>query len=452
MTQALTGRRLLGIGVLAIVATLVWANSALAQINPYGNYRSVGGISIDPSGVLTNASVETMGQLSEFRKKSLGQVSDDLKQKSNVRKISLKGIDAALRAQIDGGKPIPETMKYLAGLQRVDYVLVYPEQQDVVLVGFGEGIDVDAKGNVVGITTRRPVMLLDDLVVALRSAKQAAQGGISCSIDPTKEGVAKLRAAVAHLRDIGNLQNTKTLIEQTLGPQNITVEGVPTTSHFAAVLVAADYRMKRIAMKFEPSPVKGLPNYLDMIGPGGRGMSSLAPRWWLAPKFEPVVRDASGLAWQVRLASVKAMAEEDFYSADGTRRDTRAANPAAQRWADAMTAKYDELAVAEPIFGELRNCMEVAILAALVVKEDLLGKAGNSMPGLMDGKATVAAFTPAKQVPSLASAVKKGTNWVISASGGVMINSWAAVQKPETGDAPADVRGKTTAPAAWWAN
>jgi hypothetical protein len=40
--------------------------------------------------------------------------------------------------------------------------------------------------------------------------------------------------------------------------------GVPTDSRFAQVLVAADYRMKRIGMNFEKAPVRGLPSYLEM--------------------------------------------------------------------------------------------------------------------------------------------------------------------------------------------
>ena len=39
-----------------------------------------------------------------------------------------------------------------------------------------------------------------------------------------------------------------------------------------------------------------------------------------------------------------------------------------------------------PIFGQLRNCMELAIVAALIVKEDLPAKAGNSLPVLMDAR------------------------------------------------------------------
>ena len=61
----------------------------------------------------------------------------------------------------------------MAGLTRVKYVLVYPEQNDVVLAGPAEGWRVDALGNVVGASSGQPVLLLDDLMVALRVAEQA---------------------------------------------------------------------------------------------------------------------------------------------------------------------------------------------------------------------------------------------------------------------------------------
>ena len=52
-----------------------------------------------------------------------------------------------------------------------------PEQKDIVLVGPAEGWKVDHRGTMIGLSTGRPVMLLDDLLVALRTAKTAAQGG-----------------------------------------------------------------------------------------------------------------------------------------------------------------------------------------------------------------------------------------------------------------------------------
>ena len=66
---------------------------------------------------------------------------------------------------------------------------------------------------------------------------------------------------------INDPQRKAQTIEQLLGPQTITITGVPATSHFARVLVAADYRMKRLGMKLDPPPIPGLPSYVDMIRP-----------------------------------------------------------------------------------------------------------------------------------------------------------------------------------------
>jgi hypothetical protein len=146
------------------------------------------------------------------------------------------------------------------------------------------------------------------------------------------------------------------------------------------------------------------------------------------------------------------MTEEDFLKTTGSRERTGKANPVAQRWADNMTAKYDELAVAEPIFGDLRNCMELAIVGAMVVKENLATKAGFSMPVLMDSNLLKPdAYAAPKQVDSKASLLKKGHNWLISASGGVTIQSWMVVDRAEKSDAPAAMRAKlsSNANAAW---
>ncbi len=124
-----------------------------------------------------------------------------------------------------------------------------------------------------------------------------------------------------------------------------------------------------------------------MLPVGGRaGTGNMMQRWWLEPKYESVLRDAEGLSWEFRGGSVQAMTEEDFLTATGTREHTGKANRLAKRWADNMTKKYSELAVAEPIFGQLQNCMELAIVGALIVKENLPAKAGDSLPALMDEK------------------------------------------------------------------
>ncbi len=56
-------------------------------------------------------------------------------------------------------------------------------------------------------------------------------------------------------------------------------------------------------------------------------MQNLTPRWWLAPNYKPLLKDQDGLAWEVRGGSVKAMTEDDFFAADGSRTHTGKSAP-----------------------------------------------------------------------------------------------------------------------------
>jgi hypothetical protein len=441
---------------MALGLAVISGGSVLAQTTDVSWGRgAVGGVSISAEGLLDNATVDATGRLQKLLSESLKPASTELNQSNPARKISLRKLEAAVQQCVHEGKPLADEMRYLAGLQEIQYVFVYPEQKDIVLVGPGEGWKVDAKGTVVGVNSGRPVMLLDDLLVALRTAPDAQRQAISCSIDPRPEGVAQFQRYVSRLNTIGNPQETMGNIEQAMGPQTITVTGVPDTSHFARVLVAADYRMKRLGMNFEPAPIAGLPSFLEMLPAKGRSLGNMMPRWWLEPRYESVSRSPDGLAWELQGASVKAMTEEDFFAAGGQREHTGKASPIAQRWADNMTEKYDALAVADPIFGQLRNCMELAIVSALIVREDLTNKAGHSMPTLLNPTdVEIAKFPAPKQVDTRASVLKKGRNWIISASGGVEINSFAATKHAKQSESLAPLRTKAapTTTASWWWN
>ena len=138
-------------------------------------------------------------------------------------------------------------------------------------------------------------------------------------------------------------------------------------------------------------------------------MDNMMQRWWLEPKYESVLRSPDGLAWEFNGAGVKCMTEEDFAAANGQREHSGKPNAVAQKWADNMTAHYDELAVAAPVFGELRNCMQLALVGALVAHERLADKAGCNLPALMQESTlkTLALPVPT-QVDSRVSMVQEG--------------------------------------------
>ncbi len=425
--------------VLALVAS-----SARAQFLA----QQVGGVSIDANGILSTIQPDQLNALKQFRQDNFGAVPSVLKDKS-LRKISLRGLEAAIAAHRTTGTPLPDEIRYLGGLQRIQYVLVYPERGDIVIAGPAEGWKLNALGEVVGMTTDQPVLLLDDLLVALRSSASAQATGISCSIDPSNEGLTRSAALIKRLTNPGdNIQPVLDQLEQAVGPQTITVQGVPTTSHFARVLVAADYRMKRIAMGFEQSPIRQLPSYLSMIN-STRGTNML-PRWWLEPKVDAIVADAEGLAFEFRKLGVKAMTEDQFLDANGQRRASGKNDTLARRWSDLMTQHYEELSQQDAIFGQLRNCMDMAVLAALIVQENLTEKAGWNMALLAGDELPVEVYHAPQQVDSQASAVRKSGAWILSVSGGVLINPLAPLASLEQNAELTTVRQQAAAPTDGW--
>jgi len=453
-------RRWVVVAALAVVASAWSTQVSQAQLFRGG---AVGGVKVDVDGVLSNPEVSELKQLRQAWQAGLQEVPEDLQQPTDLRFVSLKRLEAeAARAQ-QAGQPIADAVRFMAGLTRVKYVLVYPEEHDIVLAGPAEGWRVDGLGNVVGASSGQPVLLLDDLMTALRAAEQSNMTGISCSIDPTPEGMQRLQQIAGSLSADRGARTEARRMEQALGPQKITVTGIPESSHFARALVAADFRMKRLGMGFERAAVDGMPSFLDMFSgrrpgtrqttsvPGARGLQNMMPRWWLAPNYEPLRRDAEGLAWELRGTGVKCLTEQDMMLAGGGRQHSGQSEPVAEKWANTFTDNFEELAREDSTFGQLRNVMDLAVVAALMSKEGLTQFAGLEMPQLTGGTA-LDEYPAPRSVASQASLVKKGRNWIISVSGGVQIFPWQVADRTEISEELATARPTREAgdSAAWY--
>ena len=419
----------------------------------FGNFGTrVGGVSIDASGMVTPAEKSARIPMRDALRKQHASPAAELSGATEMRMVSLRRLDEAIAATGQTtAELLPDDLRFLAGIQRIQYVFVYPEEQDVVIAGPGEGWKVDEEGNIVGVTTGRPVLRLEDLVVAFRTVDNARRGGISCSIDPTAEGRQRLEAVSA--KRSGSGAPSLTVLKKALGPQQITLTGVPTTSHMARILVSSDYHMKRLGMDLDQSPVKGLPSFLDMLKHDSSG-DHPTPRWWLECDYEPLGRSEDGLAFELRGRGVKCMAEDEIVDGQGNVSGKGTASGPAQRWADLMTTHYEELSKKDAAFGELRNVMDMCVVAALLAKEQLLAKANCDLPMLWGSQAklSVTEMNVPKEVESLCSSVKRG-NSVIVMSGGVQIGSWQVADKMETRPAVAASRAKAKAASSksvWW--
>ena len=154
--------------------------------NFFGNQNGVvGGVSVDAAGTVRSTTAqERTGWLNDMRG-SVQQPSGDMVAQTQLRMISLSRLQSEIAQAISTGQTLNEETLYLAGLQRIEYIFVYPEVNDIVLAGPAEGWVVREDATVVGKTTGRPVIQLEDLIVALRSTTATRDAAMSVSIDPT---------------------------------------------------------------------------------------------------------------------------------------------------------------------------------------------------------------------------------------------------------------------------
>ena len=134
----------------------------------------------------------------------------------------------------------------------------------------------------------------------------------------------------------------------------------------------------------------------------------MTPRWWLAPDYEALTSDAEGLAFEFGKASVRALTEEQAIESTGQKHAAGHDNPLAKKWAENMTAHYEALSTKDTIFGQLRNCMDLAVVAALIQNRNLTEKCGWSMPLLLNPDLKAQRYHAPHTVDTLGSTVQQG--------------------------------------------
>lgn len=393
------------------------------------------GVVVDASGVVrTEFFPDHTGQLMRQRlaaaRAVLAANNPKVATPSAMRKISLNRLEAAIAEKMNAGLPLDEEMKYLAGLTRVEYIFYYPDTKDIVIAGPAEGWMPDLSGRVRGLNTLRPVVELEDLITALRAFPPTEKKGpmISVSIDPTPEGLQRLNHFLANYRPSSpnEEQFLVAKMRELLGLQNVTVKGIPNTTHFAQVLVEADYRMKLIGIGLERPPIKRFSNYVDRAA---GGTANGLQRWYFVPDYQCVRVADDGLAMQMVGNGVKLVSADELVRADGSRQTSRRVDAASKAFTLAFTKRYPELASAIPVYAQLRNCVDLAVAAAFIQDRDYYGKAGWSMPLLGDeGALPVETRPAAEHVETAVNSVWKGNRLVTPIGGGVQISARQALK------------------------
>lgn len=415
-----------------ICATLlVGRNGELSAqiINP-----SAAGVVIDAQGVLhVKQYADPYGQLSRQRLEQVRAAIDaDLARPSKMRKVSLNRLEAAIAENLKNKVGLTDEMKYLAGLTSIRYVFCYPETKEIVIAGPAEGFMEAVPGRVVGIESHRSVLELQDLIVALRAFPPTGQKTdvIGCSIDPSPDGLAQMQEFLQQLQRRGVRPNDGEMIanglKESLGDHEVSIQGISPKTHFAQVLVEADYRMKLIGIGLERPPVK-MNTFIQKASPAAVSRNALQ-RWYFVPDYESVRVSEDGYAMELIGEGVKLISENEMITADGGRVQTTRADYASEAFANSFTANYSKIAEISPIYAQLRNLIDLSVAAAYIQQEGFYEATGWDMPIFAnEDQMPVETYAEPVSVDSAVNVVWKGNTMMTPIGGGVHIEPTEAL-------------------------
>ncbi|MCE9556083.1 MAG: DUF1598 domain-containing protein [Planctomycetes bacterium] len=423
------------------------------------------GVSIDAEGVLNHKQVEDVGgQLQAARNAAAKQaLPRNVVAISKLRKVSLTRLDAALRRRIDAGGQPDAAERHLAGLTRLRYLFLFPETHEIVIAGEAGGWVEDGAGRAVSLDNGRPVLELVDLCVALRMFRPGGREApfIGCSIDPSPDAMARLQAFQRTVpRSVSQSERGQIAaqldrgLRDALGNSNIQVFGISAKTHLAQVLIEADYRMKLIAIDLEPPPVR-LVTYLGGLQSAPQG---LVQRWWFQPDYDcvKVTKDRQGM--ELTGQGVQLLTENMAVGPGGKLINPNSrSSGASERFAKSFTTRYPEIAARSPVYAQMRNGIDLLVVAAYMAREGFYEKAEWDQGVLGDEKTIPTETLPApKHAPCAVNVVWKGSR-LLAPAGGVSIvptNALdpARVEQDKDGQLAAK-RESTSRPQAaerWW--
>lgn len=438
-----------------------WDEDLGGTQTPYFN-----GVRVAPGQLLTRiTATDRTNRLAKLGEQvRAAELNADMAAPSGLRMISLKRLEREVASQLEQGLPVPESMARLAGLSKLQYIVFDPQTQDVLIGGPAEAWTYGQNGEPVGVDSGRPMLHLDDLVVALR-AFAAGQPDFGCSINTRDEGVRALQqyAAQSQARgplNAGSVRNWVNQLQRRLGMQDIVVWGVPEDSRVARVIVEADYRMKLIGInKLDGGP--NIPSYFELLSAADRknppAMEAL--RWWLTMKYDAVVHSPDRSVFEVQGSAVLCQSENQMLTAEGKHLPTGKSEPTNRLFAENFTQHYAELARRDQVFADLQNVFDLALVAALVRDESMSGRSAWKMGVFAPaGDYRPASHVVPKEVESVVNhRVYNGRDIVVQVAGGVRGDLIAVVKDPvltKESNALTAVTRTTSAPelpaGRWW--
>ena len=395
------------------------------------------GVAIDGDGLLTMQALEDPG--GRLRRERIeaarAVIPRNAARPSQSRKISLRRLAHAIERSLTAGKPLSEEIRCLVGLRRINHIFLYPEEHDIVIAGTAGGWFDDGTGRIVGIDDNLSVVMLDDLITALRALGPQTNENrvVLCSIDPTPTGLERFRgfhrSMPTHFRPDERAAIAERLTaeaQQRLGPATVRVQGVPDDSHVAQVMVESDYRMKLIAVGLEPPPVE-MTTFAAAIDGPIRDMQ----QWWLTPNYRWICEDRQGESLEMQGEGVRLLTDRMSIGPDGSLQQTKTRpSKAARLYSESFTKMFPKIAVASPVFGQLRTVVDLLVGAAWLRRHQAWDRVGWDGGILFDEQSlTTESYPVPMHVQTVANAIFKGEMLVVPAGGGFSINPAIALEE-----------------------
>jgi len=334
------------------------------------------GVYVDPDGTLQKIKVDSARfaqlQLRFGRQAWLNSDSRDWQVQTDLRMVSLTRLEKAAQVLAAQGRPITESMQNLGGIYEIKHLMMYPDSGDVVIAGPAGAWKSGPDGRPVNIETLKPVLQLDDLVVCLRNAWDEG-GRFGCSITPRKKNLAATKKFLATTKLKGKQWSAG--VRNTLGKQDVEVFGIDPQTHAARVLVEADYRMKLLGMGLEET-IPEVPCYFDRVKLAADGSAPPMDvvRWWFTLNYDDVVANEDRTAFSFNGTGVKVLSETEFINDLGDRIHTGTSHGPTKSFARDFTDHFDALADKYPVYRQLKNVFDLALVSSLIRREDLTGK------------------------------------------------------------------------------
>lgn len=333
--------------------------------------------------------------------------------------VSLPKLFNELQRLMEAGQELPERLRFLDGLVKIERIYAYPDRGDLILAGPAEPWDASDPLRVRGRRTGRPVITLDDLALALRQFGPTSRSRVfGCTLLQDKgasERVAKLQRQILAKR-VSDQSVIAQALKESLGPLTAEYFGVPTDTRFALTCVESDYLMKRLSLGLDPIPVPGFKSYLERSGSG-----HLFNRFWFVADYAPLLVSPDGLTIQFPERGL-GLRTSDSETNQGTKND------GAARFSKDFTDHMARLEAAIPAFADLHNLTDLAVVATLIAKDDLAKKTHWDMSWILDSKQyQIAKVTTPTKAETLVN-IRRGRGRGVTVAGGVRVDPVAIVK------------------------